>query len=82
LGGTLKISQIGGFAPQGSDTFVVMTYGSRTGTFAQVDSLPLPGGGNFDVQYNTTNVTLIVTNVSTPTPTSTLTVTKWSVSQV
>ncbi|MBI1926944.1 T9SS type A sorting domain-containing protein [Candidatus Poribacteria bacterium] len=54
LNGTLNISLINGFVPKIGDSYQIITYGSRNGTFATVT-----GSGLFDVIYNPTNVTLV-----------------------
>src|SRR5262249_38720874 len=38
----------------------VLTYGSRSGTFAAVNTLNLPGGLSLNPAYNATNLTLVV----------------------
>ena len=41
LGGTLEIKQPGTYSPQIGDEFEIMTYGSKTGDFTQLDGLAL-----------------------------------------
>jgi hypothetical protein len=53
LDGTLNVSLVGGFTPSPSQVFTIMTFTSRTGTFA-AENLP-PG---FTIQYSSTDVTL------------------------
>jgi hypothetical protein len=60
LNGKLALSTVNGFDPQVGQTFAVMTFPSRTGTFSTVTGTDLGGGKFFDVQYNATNVTLVV----------------------
>jgi YD repeat-containing protein len=59
LNGTLTISLIGGFVPGAGNTFQVMTFGSRSGTFTTINGLDLGSGRSLQVQYNATNVTLV-----------------------
>jgi hypothetical protein len=61
LAGTLDIRLVGGFIPQVGNTFQIMTFGSRTGTFDTVLGTDAGNGRTFGIQYNSTNVTLIVT---------------------
>ncbi|QOJ15824.1 MAG: thrombospondin type 3 repeat-containing protein [Planctomycetia bacterium] len=63
LAGTLDISSVGGFQPQAGDSFVIMTFASRTGTFAQVTS---PPGTVLNVQYNANDVTVAVLSAPPP----------------
>jgi Ca2+-binding RTX toxin-like protein len=60
LGGTLALDSISGFTPSPGDSFVVMTYGSHSGTFATETWSDLPGTLDFTVTYNSTNVTVSV----------------------
>ncbi len=66
LDGTLNTSAINGFVPQNGDSFEVLDYGSRSGTFATIQ------GGTYTANYNPNNLTLVVGGpVSTATPTGT-----------
>ena len=58
LNGNLNVDL--GFTPLSTDTFKVVSAGSRTGTFANTPGnvLTLPGGQTFDVVYGTQAVTL------------------------
>ncbi|MBI5915883.1 MAG: T9SS type A sorting domain-containing protein [Bacteroidetes bacterium] len=47
----------GSFTPTGGETFDIMTFGSRTGTFASV-TIPPVSGISFTVSYTSTKVTL------------------------
>ncbi|MCH7813011.1 MAG: hypothetical protein IID40_03225, partial [Planctomycetes bacterium] len=61
LSGSLDVSLIDGFEPQGGQMFLVLTFASRTGEFS---SLGGPGDCNgpiFEIQYNANDVTLVVT---------------------
>lgn len=60
LAGALDISRPNGFEPQIGQSFVIMTFGSRTGTFSQVTGRVIGKGKMFDVVYNAGNVTLVV----------------------
>jgi hypothetical protein len=51
LAGTLNATLTGGFTPAGGQTFPVVTYGSRAGTFTTVT-------GTFTATYNANDVTL------------------------
>jgi hypothetical protein len=56
LAGVLNVSLINGFVPLPGDTFMVMTYASRTGTF--LDKLPVgPGADETCVVPSTTGTT-------------------------
>jgi hypothetical protein len=59
LAGSLNLQLIGGFAPSLGTSFKIMTFASRVGDFGAVTGLLL-GSNRFDVQYNPTNVTLVV----------------------
>ncbi len=50
LSGALNISLINGFTPNPGDSFQIMTFGSRSGTFTTINA---PG---FVVNVNATNV--------------------------
>ena len=49
----------GNFIPVGGQSFMIMTFGSRVGEFANVNVPPI-GNLNFEVQYNGNNVTIAV----------------------
>jgi adhesin HecA-like repeat protein len=51
LDGTLKLILTDGFVPVSGDLFQIMTFGSRSGTFATVDD-----NGVFNISYNATDV--------------------------
>jgi fibronectin-binding autotransporter adhesin len=67
LSGTLDLVGLAGFTPFNGETFGVMNFASRTGTFSTVNGLDLGSGYRFHVQYNPGNVTLEVTS-ATPEP--------------
>lgn len=60
LNGTLNISLINGFEPMEGDSFVIMTYGSRTGNFSIVNGTDAGNGLEFQVTTGPTSVTLEV----------------------
>jgi hypothetical protein len=63
LNGPLNTSTINGFTPQIGDSFTVLTYGSRSGTFSSIL------GGTFTAHYNPNDLMLVVGGpVSTATP--------------
>ncbi|HYG25182.1 MAG TPA: immunoglobulin domain-containing protein [Verrucomicrobiae bacterium] len=57
LQGTLNVRLIEGFTPSLSNTFTVMTFGSRLGMF---DSITPPPGVTFEATYTSTNLVLTV----------------------
>jgi hypothetical protein len=59
LGGTLNVSLLNGFVPTTGSTFPVLTFASRSGSFATITGLA-QGGVQFGTQYNSTNFTLVV----------------------
>lgn len=61
LSGTLKVSLINGFTPAHGAQFTLMTYGSKTGTFATLD-LPSITPKVWNVTYNATSAVLSVTD--------------------
>jgi len=60
LDGTLDINLKGGYEPALGNTFEIMTFASRVGTFNTVDGLAIGNGKKFDVVYNAGDVTLEV----------------------
>ena len=60
LDGTLNISLINSFTPNLGDSFEIMTFASRSGTFSTVNGLDLGGGLAFQLNFNPTNLTLVV----------------------
>ncbi len=58
--GHLALSLFDGFEPMIGQTFVIMTFGSRTGTFASVTGRVVGPGKLFAVQYHATDITLLV----------------------
>ncbi len=58
LDGTLSISLISPYVPNAGDSFEIMTFPSRTGTFAAVNGLIIGNGKGFRLQYSSTAVTL------------------------
>ncbi len=60
LDGTLDITLLGGFMPGLGEMFEIMTFASRTGTFATVNGMSIGNGNEFDVVYGANDVTLNV----------------------
>ncbi len=60
LTGTLDISLTDEFYPPLGQSFVIMTFGSRSGTFDTVTGTDAGPGRVFRVDYNPTDVTLVV----------------------
>jgi hypothetical protein len=60
LAGELEITLTGGFEPQVGESFVILTFGSRSGEFAQIAGTGAGPGKMFRVEYNSNNVTLMV----------------------
>ncbi len=61
LGGTIRAILVNGFSPTKDDAFTVLTYASRNGSFATVQSAE-PERIAWRVQYNATSAQLIVAN--------------------
>jgi hypothetical protein len=59
LGGTLNVSLLNGFVPTTGNTFPVLTFASRSGSFATITGLS-QSSAQFGTQYNSTNFTLVV----------------------
>jgi hypothetical protein len=68
LGGTLAIEQAPAFHPTLGSSFQILTFASRTGTFSSVTGLSPGGGLAYDVVYNATDVTLVVTSSGASSP--------------
>jgi hypothetical protein len=51
LGGTLNVFLGPGYTPSPGDVFAVLTYGSRSGTFATINLPSLPRG-HWDPRYD------------------------------
>ena len=60
LAGALNVSLIGGFVPQDTDTFTILTSSAITGSFASTSLPPLGGGMGWAVFVNPTAVVLEV----------------------
>ncbi len=60
LDGALHIELINGFTPQPGDVFEIMTFASRSATFAEFFCIQLPGGSVLAIRYSDTGVTLEV----------------------
>lgn len=60
LDGAINVSLINGYVPNLGDVFDVVTFGTRTGTFASLNGATIGGGKKFQVSYGTGKVTLTV----------------------
>src|SRR5215469_2785367 len=60
LGGTLSIKLINSFVPAVGDSFTIVTGSAVSGKFATVNGTSINSGEHFQVNYNSTNVTLTV----------------------
>ncbi|MCA9433274.1 MAG: hypothetical protein KC940_22340, partial [Candidatus Omnitrophica bacterium] len=60
LDGTLEINLVSDFDPSVGNSFVIMTYGSRSGTFSTEDLPPLDAGEAWMLNYNANDITLEV----------------------
>jgi hypothetical protein len=67
LNGTLDIKLSNGFVPAIGNTFQIMTFASRSGTFSVTNGTAAGLGHRFRPDYATTAVTLAVTNGGPPT---------------
>jgi len=65
LSGTLNVSLISGFTPSVGNQFTIMTFASKTGTFATAN-LPNVSPAFMNVVYNATNITLSVSMFALP----------------
>jgi hypothetical protein len=63
LDGAIRPVLLDGFVPKKDDAFSVLTYPSRTGTFASIDN-PLPERIAWDVRYGPTSAQLVVLNTA------------------
>jgi T5SS/PEP-CTERM-associated repeat protein len=60
LSGTLEIVLLGGYQPSFGESFEIMTFGSRSGEFDQIDGLDIGNGLYFDPVYSSTSLNLEV----------------------
>jgi hypothetical protein len=60
LGGALNITLIGGFEPAIGDSFEILTFASRTGSFESVNGLAIGPGKRFSLSYGTDRAVLTV----------------------
>jgi len=51
---------VNAYEPDLGDTFEIMTFASRTGTFSSVQGLLIGNGKRFDLTYGPTNIILEV----------------------
>jgi hypothetical protein len=71
LGGTLNISELGGFVPTVGSTFKILNFNSETGTFATVNGLTINGTEKYTITYQPTDVLLtVVSGAAAVTPTA------------
>jgi hypothetical protein len=59
LSGTLNVSLINGFLPNPGDSFQIMTFASRSGSFTTINGLDLGGGRSFQVNLTGTSLSLV-----------------------
>ncbi len=60
LNGTMNVDLLNGYTPQVGNTFDIMSFASRAGTFSTVVGLPINSQEHFVLEYNSTNLTLDV----------------------
>jgi hypothetical protein len=60
LGGTLDVSLLGGFVPTPGETFLVMTYGSVSGSFYDITDAGLPASEFWGATYDSGDLYLTV----------------------
>jgi choice-of-anchor C domain-containing protein len=58
--GTLGVNFLNGYTPDTGAAFTLINYGSHGGTFTSLDLPPLPGGQNWEVDYNAASLVLRV----------------------
>jgi len=58
LDGTLDIDFLNGFLPSYGDTFQILSFGSLTGRFADIEGLTFGSGEHFEVAYSPNGLTL------------------------
>ena len=63
LSGVLNITLVDGYEPDIGDSFQVMTYGSHSGEFTDINGLDIGNGKRFEAVYNDTDLTLTVVSV-------------------
>ena len=59
LAGTLHIALIDGFVPSLGDSFQIMTYASRTGSFGTVTGADIGGGSLLQLNFSPTSLSLV-----------------------
>jgi hypothetical protein len=65
LAGTLRIALVDGFRPATGDSFTIMTYASRSGTFDPVELIGFPPEAEVDVQFGSTAAVLHIVSMPT-----------------
>jgi uncharacterized repeat protein (TIGR01451 family) len=76
LGGAVRVTLLGGFAPADGDRFRVVTAGTRTGTFTGVDDADPTDEFVWSVEHGATFVDLAVGATTPPPPAADLSLTK------
>jgi hypothetical protein len=62
LSGVLRITLVDGYVPQSGETFDVMTFGSRSGDFVQIQGLDLGSGKVLQTEFLADRLRLTVTD--------------------
>ena len=78
LAGALNVTLINGFTPGFSDAFSVLSYNSRSGSFASINFPLLPNALALTAQYNSTSLTLLTVNAGGNNQTNTFQMTRAS----
>ncbi len=60
MAGTLAVTRVNGFAASVGNTFQIMTFASRSGTFSTLTGANAGNGLTFKIKYDPTDVTLTV----------------------
>jgi hypothetical protein len=66
LAGPLNVSLVPGFVPSPGDTFKVMTFASRTGSFSPINGLSLGGDQFLRAVYGQNDLTLVAYSSASP----------------
>jgi hypothetical protein len=64
LNGTLTLSTLNGFIPSPNDTFKILKYGSRTGTFSTITGDSIGGGIRLYPEYRAKELVMYATNAN------------------
>jgi uncharacterized repeat protein (TIGR01451 family) len=65
LGGVLNVSLINSYTPNVGDSFKIITFNSRAGSFSTINGLEIGNGLVFQPVYNPQDLTLVVGTVAT-----------------